>query len=227
MKKFYCVNKDLLNYYNDDIALAKVSCLIDTHYLKYKEDHNEPVLEANGSHIMYVVEKAKEFETNCKNNNIDFMELPIDEAEYNLIYKLMFNKTHSLNEDLHNSFDNLEDFVSMIAKNNDKLIVTDQYAFRLTSVQVYKLSNWMKNYNMFDIEFVLPASCHTAMASIISDFASNGITASLKAQKVHGRYWIVDNQGFIVDASVNATTPFYIEVLSESDVNAIKVAYSL
>ena len=86
------------NYYNDDCIMSRVSALIDSHFLKYKEDKGEPIPEAKGSHIMYVVTKVEEFEKNLRDNNIEFVELPVSEDEYNEMHDVLFGKTQTLLE---------------------------------------------------------------------------------------------------------------------------------
>jgi len=95
MIKFYLVKKKLERYYNEDIAIGncKANMLIDSRSLKYMESIGNPVKEAEGNHIMYVVYGGwEQFEETCKNNDITIVELPIDEFEYKKIHDIVYNK---------------------------------------------------------------------------------------------------------------------------------------
>lgn len=107
--KFYSVNINCKETYQDIIVMSKVSCLMNWHYLYYKERKGEPIAEANGRHDLYIVEdiNVQKFEKNLRENNILFCPLPITEDDYNMIMDEIFKNTQPLNEKVefrHNNF---------------------------------------------------------------------------------------------------------------------------
>ena len=98
--KFYTVEIDCSETYHDIIVLSKVSCLMNWHYLYFKEKKGEPIIDANGRHDLYIVEDVNvtKFEKNLKDNNIIFKKLQITEEEYNTVMDEIFKDTQPLNE---------------------------------------------------------------------------------------------------------------------------------
>ena len=202
-----------------------ISVTQNSSFLMYKKQKGETLEEAHGHYIMYVVDQASSFEKICKENGIRIRKLPVDEQDYRNHFETYRKGKIRLNEELLNSFDGLERFVKSIAKPHSKLQITDSYSFSLTILQVNKISKWLNDNQMNEIEFIVPRECQNKMASIVSEFASKGITVTFKTMHIHGRYWIVDNLGFLVDASVNATKPFIGKTLCKEEVLDIRAKY--
>lgn len=202
-----------------------ISITQNSSFLMYKKQKGETLEEAHGHYIMYVVDQASSFEKICKENGIQIRKLPVDEQDYKNHFETYRKGKIRLNEELLNSFDGLERFVKSIAKPHSKLQITDSYSFSLTILQAKKISKWLNDNQMNEIEFIVPSECQNKMASIVSEFTSKGITVTFKTRYIHGRYWIVDNLGFLVDASVNATKPFIGKALCKEEVLDLRAKY--
>ena len=78
---------DVESNYRDTIIMSKVSCLMDYSYLTAKDKEGKLPPEAKGQHLLWVVEKYQEFENNLKENGIEYVELSVDEEEFDRIRK--------------------------------------------------------------------------------------------------------------------------------------------
>lgn len=223
--KFYTIDDPLL--YTKIGEMTDVNWRQNCSFLKYKELKNEPVKEAKGHYIMYVVEDYVKFEELCHNLYIKITELPVNEEDYRTHFEIYYKGKKKLNEDLMHTFDDLEDFVQLISIPGEKLIITDSYSRYLTDSQVDKISNWISSNGMSEIEFVVPVVCSSAMTSIVSRFNSHGINVGFRNTHIHGRYWIVKDQGFFVDASVNTSGAFIAGFFTNSELIDVKNEYSL
>lgn len=220
-------------YTIDDIELtAKLRYFVglawrqNSTYLMFKIQKGEEIKEAKGHYIMYVVSDNQKFESVCNKYNIKYTKLPVDEKDYEKHFN--FRKSmRKLNEDLLHTFDDLEEFFNRIAKDNALLQITDGYIYNLSNNQIQKIIGWLKNKNMNCIQFVVPTYCQSQMTNIVSQFNSNGINVTFNNQHIHGRYWIVEDKGFLADASVNTNGAFIVHVLTDGEVVDIKNEYSL
>lgn len=194
-------------------------------FLMYKQQKGETIAEADGHYIMYVVENEKEFEKVCMDNSIKYKRIPVNEMEYENHFEIFRKGRQKLNEDLLHTFDELELFVQLIAKPNATLQITDSYSFALTTLQIDKISKWLIDNQMDKIEFIVPLHCQRNMNIIVSDFNSKGINVTFKTMHIHGRYWLVDDQGFLVDASINTSGTFIAQILYEKEVQDVRSEY--
>lgn len=176
---------------------------------------------------MYVVDQGAAFEKICNDNHIHITKLPVDEQDYQNHFEIFRKGKIRLNEDLLHTFDDLEIFVGVIAKPHTRLQITDSYSFALTISQVDKISKWLKDNQMDAIEFIVPLRCQKNMNAVVSRFTSQGIAVTFITMHIHGRYWLVDNQGFLADASVNTIGSFVAQILYENEVQDIRTEYSI
>lgn len=196
-------------------------------FLKYKTVKQEPILEANGHYIMYVVDDDSRFEQICLKHSVRFTKLPVNEDEYLSHFAVYYKGKIQLNEELTHKFDDLEKFIKLIAAPNETLIITDRYSFRLTDDQIDKISEWILHGGICQIEFAVPLDCVNKMNSIAQRFKSNGVTVSFVNRDIHGRYWIVKDKGFLRDASVNTNGASFACILEDGDLQDIKLEYNL
>jgi len=220
---FYTIDdKDLyakLRYFDG------ISWRQNSSFLMYKQQKQETIAEADGHYIMYVVDNDIEFEKICSNKSITFKKIPVDENEYIEHFEIFRKGKQKLNEDLIHSFDELELFVNLIAVKNKTLQITDSYSKEFTDNQIKKLSKWLKNNNMNTIEFIVPVNCMNNMSHVVALFNSCGVNVQFKNIHIHGRYWIVENNGFLVDASINTTGACVAQLLYDKEVQDIKTEY--
>lgn len=223
---FYLVtNKSLTDNIKE---FEKIKWRLDGTYLYYKEITGNKIPNVDNHYNMLIVYESDKFDDLCQKLGIVFKKISIDIDDYNKYYIDEYKDMESLNESVLNTFDDLEHFFNAIAVSGKKLFLTDKYSYTLDNNKINKISTWVKAKGVSEIVFVVPNSCFAQMNrnNIVSDFNSLGITINHIDRNIHGRYWIIDNKGFLADASSNTNGYFVAMILPSNDVADLKNAYN-